>query len=342
MFAQEKPYTVQVDTTQIQIGQPISLDISSDLNQPVFIENIKDLNPFELIEEVQLDTIANQLINRLKITTFEEGKHYIPSLTLQTKDKSYITDSILIQIAEVKVDTVNINWEPIKNIADQPYVFEDFKSYIIWAGILLGVIALVIYILYLLRKNKEKEVVVLAPPYDEASEKLKALDDKKLIEQGEVKAYYIELTNIIRRYYSRTFKIQTLESTSDETVFLLRQVIDDKALNVNKDYVSDLEKLLTQADFVKFAKLYPSDFDIKNDRKITSQLLSDLEDQVIIYYQNNEVEQEKEKDTVEEMVKEPFLKSKRFKIFASLLLALGLLALGYWINNPQGNTFNRN
>ena len=42
LFAQEKPYTVQVDTTQIQIGQPISLDISSDLNQPVFIENIKD------------------------------------------------------------------------------------------------------------------------------------------------------------------------------------------------------------------------------------------------------------------------------------------------------------
>ena len=70
-------------------------------------------------------------------------------------------------------------------------------------------------------------------------------------EKGFVKDHYVQLTTILRRYFDREYEIDTLESTTDETIQDLTKLkLDAKLLN-------DISNLLTEADYVKFAKSKP-------------------------------------------------------------------------------------
>ncbi|MDE5634813.1 MAG: cell wall anchor protein, partial [Muribaculaceae bacterium] len=72
-----------------------------------------------------------------------------------------------------------------------------------------------------------------------------------LCERGEERAYYTELTDILREYIDKRFNINAMEMTS-------RQILD--RLNANPE-TRPSEKLMRQilevADFVKFAKMRP-------------------------------------------------------------------------------------
>jgi hypothetical protein len=80
---------------------------------------------------------------------------------------------------------------------------------------------------------------------------LQALRDKKLWQQGHTKAYYIDLSDIIREYLEKRYTIKTHEKTTDE-IFAALKYID--ITDANR---SALRKILVMADLVKFAKEQP-------------------------------------------------------------------------------------
>jgi hypothetical protein len=57
-----------------------------------------------------------------------------------------------------------------------------------------------------------------------------------------------------------------MESTTSELVAALRQASDQKKMAIEQDTLNNLEKVLRQADLVKFAKSKPPDFEIADDR----------------------------------------------------------------------------
>lgn len=73
--------------------------------------------------------------------------------------------------------------------------------------------------------------------------------NKKIWQQGRLKEYHTELTDVIREYISRRFTVSSVEQTSDETLRALRPLLSDQ-----KELFDQLRKMLTLADLVKFAK----------------------------------------------------------------------------------------
>ena len=80
---------------------------------------------------------------------------------------------------------------------------------------------------------------------------LAALKEKRLWQQGQVKEYYSELTEILRRYFENRFGLMALEETTDEIIEGLRR------MKLLPRIIGDVEDVLVRADLVKFAKYKP-------------------------------------------------------------------------------------
>ena len=75
------------------------------------------------------------------------------------------------------------------------------------------------------------------------------------MERGEVKEYYSELTDIARTYIEEAIEIPAMESTTDELIAAFKIAVVKKKLSLTDETIKNLEKVLKQADLVKFAKL---------------------------------------------------------------------------------------
>lgn len=276
-FAQN-PVEIAIDTTNIRIGEQIEYKISVDKQENVIFPKLvlDSLKKVEVVEEFKIDTTETKYIKKYLLTSFDSGRYVIPRQQVQINTKKFLTDSLLIDVATVKVDTLKQNLYEIKSIKNQPIIFDDYKSYL-W--IVLAILALILlYYFYIFKKKKEQIVKEeLIPPYDLAMQRLSQLDEKFLWQAGKVKPYYIELTDIIRTYIERELNIPALESTTDELMETIRDFNKIKTLDLPKETVNNLQKLLREADLVKFAKHKPLENDIEGHRKDTENIIKDLQ-----------------------------------------------------------------
>ena len=120
-FAQKPMVKAEIDTTNIRIGEQFQLKISVDETQNVIIPKIQ-LKGLEVIDSTRIDTIKNSLIRRYILTGFDSGAFYIPQQQIFVKNQAFLTDSILINIATIAIDTAKVKKFPIKSIKKEPYM----------------------------------------------------------------------------------------------------------------------------------------------------------------------------------------------------------------------------
>ena len=125
IFSQQPPVLLSsVDTTKIKIGEQINYEIkiNTDSIFNIRFEENKIFNPFELIEEFNIDTLKKEgqitLIKKFSITSFEPGVQTLRPQKILVNDILYYSDSILIDVLNVKVDTVSKKFFDIKNITE--------------------------------------------------------------------------------------------------------------------------------------------------------------------------------------------------------------------------------
>jgi Xaa-Pro aminopeptidase len=144
----------------------------------------------------------------------------------------------------------------IKSIKSEPYLFSDYLNYF-W-GLIVALVIIGIILYYVLRdKPTHEEVIERIPPFEMAKQRLQELDQKKLIEQNRIKLYYVELTDIVRSFIEREMKIPALESTTDELIETITDFNESSKLDIPDDTLKKLQRLLQEADLVKFAKMKP-------------------------------------------------------------------------------------
>ncbi len=83
---------------------------------------------------------------------------------------------------------------------------------------------------------------------------MNTLEQKELWQKGDVKAYYSELTDIARNYIEEAIAIPAMESTTAELVAGLKAASQKKKMKLSQETIENLERVLKQADLVKFAK----------------------------------------------------------------------------------------
>lgn len=280
-FAQN-PVEMSVDTTNIRIGEQIEYKITVDKNGQVIFPKLEldSLKKVEVVKESKIDTTETKYVKKYLLTSFDSGRYMIPSQKVLINNKKYLIDSLFIDVATVKVDTTKQGLFPLKSVKKQPIIFDDYKSYLWITLIILALILL--YYLYIFRKKKQEiPLEERIPPFELAMQRLGQLDQKHLWQEGKVKQYYVELTDIVRSYIERELHIPALESTTDELIETITDFSKISTLKLPKETIKNLQKLLQEADLVKFAKFKPVQEDIEGHRVDTENIIKDLKPKIV-------------------------------------------------------------
>jgi len=269
MQAQQAMAAAKVDAKTITIGDQIKLWLEVKLgsaNDKVVWPVIADsLNGLEVVEKGKIDTIVGKdtflLRQRLLVTGFDSGQYYIPSVNFQIVSGGQIsrltTDSIAINVSTIAVDTTKA-FKPIKEIVEVPFSIWDYWQIFV-AAILLIAFGIFIWIYFIKNKktNIPEKAAKVAPEkaHEKALRLLQELRQKHLWEDGRIKEYYSELTDITRTYLEERFDIAALEQTTDELLALLKKQND--ARSELRKVRPELKMILRTADLAKFAKANP-------------------------------------------------------------------------------------
>ena len=134
LLAQELPVVrAKADTTKIRIGEQINYEISVE-NAETGVQfpelELDASGRIEVVSDQPIDTLKNQLIRKYILTSFDSGQYVIPAQRIRIWAQEYLTDSIIIDVSTVAVDTTKQAMFPIKAIQREPFTFQDFKKYL--------------------------------------------------------------------------------------------------------------------------------------------------------------------------------------------------------------------
>lgn len=269
---------VAVDSTELRIGEQINIryQIKGDsLSQIQFAEQ-PNFAPFELLEDFPLDTLRSQahylFTKKYALIQFDSGTYWIPKQKILINGVGAISDSILIRVNTVLVDTLK---QPLFDIKPLVAVKRGYKK--LTQQILItvfGLILLILAVFLVLRVQKKliekrKEL----PPFDRALLELKALEEERPRLQEEYKSYYSKLTDVVRRYLEEEANITALESTSKELLKKLELLKDSGKLDLDGETLRSLKRVLEHADLVKFARSAPEFEVATNDRNLVEDVV---------------------------------------------------------------------
>jgi hypothetical protein len=337
VFAQQKRVATSIDTTKNKVGAEFKLTIktSVDTLSKVDFPKLKNMGALEVIRSYPVDTVKDndryELIKKYGLTQFDSGQYTIPSIKIFINSKPYLTDSITVEVANVAVDTLKQKMYDIKGIVPVKSALSDWWNYLLIAALILGTGALVYWFVKRQRKKKIEEEVYKTP-IERATSLLNTLEEKGLWQKGEVKEYYSELTNIARNYIEEAIDIPAMESTTSELILGLKAASVKKKMTLSQETIQNLERVLKQADLVKFAKSKPLDYEITEDRNKIQKAIFTLDSSI-------PVEIEIEEDTLlNEMQKQKQIqiqlkkrRGKRIVIAVASVLFLLLAITSYFI-----------
>ena len=254
-----------LDSTTLFIGDQTDLHLraTGEVGEQVTMPMLdKELIPgVEIVDRTIVDTLTLkdgrvQYDQYLTLTSFEDSLFYIAPLPFVSGDDTVWSEGLTLNVVQpFEMDTTDMAITDIKGVYKAPIWWWGIFRWVLLALLLAGVgVAGYYLITYLQSRKREEEgneVVTepMRPAEEVALEKLDAIKEKKIWQQGQVKEYHTQLTDVVREYIARRFEVSSVEQTSDETLRDIRPL-----LNERKDLYDQLRKMLTLADLVKFAK----------------------------------------------------------------------------------------
>tara|TARA_B100000575_G_scaffold291947_1_gene299045 strand:+ start:234 stop:1868 length:1635 start_codon:yes stop_codon:yes gene_type:complete len=264
---------VAVDTTKMRIGEQINytLKLKVDSTAQVIFPEQGVFAPFEILEESQIDTIRAQnhylFTKKYALIQFDSGAYWLPSQKVSVNGFAKFSDSLLIQVASVPVDTLKQKLFDIKPIVQVEQNFDALTQSLIFGLLVVLILIGLIYFFFFVKKRREKRRKKLLP-FERAIEELKALESITPYEQEEYKNYYSRLTDVVRRYLEDEAKITALESTTDELLIKLEALKKSGKLELERVTIKNLRSVLQTADLVKFALSTPEFGTTAKDRAL--------------------------------------------------------------------------
>jgi len=257
------------DTSRIFIGDQLKYSLSIEqpdnvtLNLPVFKDTL--IKNIEIISGPVTDTVKNEkgtlLIKQdYLITSFDSGRYQIRPVfaVLKGSDgiKRFYSDYSFLEVLRPDIAPADTTLK-IYDIISPYRAPVTIGEILPWV---LGLIAAVViayfaikYIKKLRKEPSETEIIVLKDPaHVIALRELEHLKELRLWQKGEVKQYYSNLTEILRKYLENRFSVFSLELTTSETLDALLKT----GFRKDKSY-ENLKTVLSGADMVKFAKHNP-------------------------------------------------------------------------------------
>ena len=300
--AQEVEVEGKVESKDVQVGKPFTLDLSLKVPYGWFVEwndfAIDTLsNQIDIIKRSEVERTADADSNvivrqQLTLMTFDTGQIQVPAVGL-TYAKSFddplrmkaFTEPIDLYATTIVVDTL----QPYKPIVEPIAAPIQMKEVFPW---ILAVLLLALAAFGLWYWSKHRKVKVDAegnivrgpviPPYDKAVGDLENLRQQKLWQSGKVKEYFSTLTDIAREYIEGQFGVNAVEMTTDD---ILEEV---KPLRFSQETYNKLKETMEVADLVKFAKYSAANLESEN----AMNSMTDFVNESYAQYQKRKAEEE--------------------------------------------------
>ena len=258
----QEPYArATVDSTRYLVGDaiPVHVQISHAPGaavRPLFADTI---GGFTILGSSPLRVEGERVsVGDVVVAKYDSGDATLPPLqflvTLATDSagQTVATGELHFTIQTVPVDTA----QDIKDLKSPLSIPLTWQEILLGCALLLLVAAMG-YLFYRWWKRRllpaaEVSAAPSRPAHVIALEELGTLKQKKLWQQGLIKPYYTEVTDILRRYLENRYRLMALERTTDE-------ILDDlRRIRMTGELLKKADHLLRRADLVKFAKHQPA------------------------------------------------------------------------------------
>lgn len=254
----------KLDTNAMMIGDHVGLELGLKMPEgftaqwPQLVDTIS--KNIEIISKQPVDTTKSdgnlELKQLLTITSFDSGYFALPEFRFSyhnVNDSAKFTvgtNQLYLMVNTPVVDTTKA-FKVIKGPVKEPVTLAEVLP---WVLLGLVVVGLAIFLIWYIRKRRQHEPVFVKkpkpvlPPDVLAIQKLEELRLAKIWQQGKLKVYFTDLTDIIREYLDGRFNIDAMEMTSYE----IMEAIEGK--RINSEAIEKLKNVMQLADLVKFAK----------------------------------------------------------------------------------------
>jgi hypothetical protein len=257
----------RVDKNKITIGDLIqySIIVTRDENVNIEIPDLgANLGAFEIRDYNDPDPEKRngEIIQHREytISTYDIGDYEIPPVTVRyTIGEDSIWKELTSEHIKINVESLKPSEAgDIRDIKPPLVIEKDWMRIIrfVVAGVIIVLIGILVFI-YIKRRREGKSFIPhrekpKRPPHEIALEELELLLQDELLEKGEVKQFYIRISEIIRRYIEGRFFIVAIEMTTTQLIDNMNEA------EIEKEDVQLVEDFLMQCDLVKFAKYIPT------------------------------------------------------------------------------------
>ena len=290
---------VATSTKNIKIGEQIEYKISvqAPANAAVVFPEGQTFGALEMVKTNPTDTLKEAGKFRLEkayyLTQFDEGKYTIPQQKIQISHKDFYTDSLLVEVHNVAIDTLKQPLYDAKPIAE---VTSPSSSHL-WLWI-VGIVALLLtaaalyFFVFRKKKLSAEEERKKLPPFERAIQDLKDLQNSKYLIESQHKAYYTRLTDIVKEYLEDEVHILAKESTTDELLAKINDLQQTGKLHLSAETISNLKRVLQNADLVKFAKSKPSDNNAEYDRETIENVVIKTQEAIPVIQPEDQINEQ--------------------------------------------------
>jgi hypothetical protein len=267
-FAQQVGLSARTDSTNFRIGDWIYLHVDGTVaaNVDTIAPAVRDsLGPFEVLGIARDQNKPSWII---RLMTVDTGTVFVPPVAFEyrlkgdtTRKRAY-TNPVALNVKSISIDPKG-DIKDIKPPVSAPWTFRDFLPYLI-ALVLLAAAGYGYY--YYRKKQREKLAAYVPPkpkiaPHTAALYALRELEEKRLWQNGHVKQFYSEATDIIRTFFERRWNFIALELTTDEILHHMKRFPESETV------WNTMQPFFITADLVKFAKYIPTPEENENELK---------------------------------------------------------------------------
>ena len=210
----------------------------------------------------------------LQLAAYKIGDIEVPALNVESVRTTGEKEVLATEPIKVVVQSVLTGkQDTLKDLKPQAEIDADYKPFLFFLAALASAAYLVYRLIqYFKRRQKppapKPERVRLAE--EVAREAIERLLARKLVEQGLFKQFYLELSEIIKRFLGSKLGVHSLERTTEEFTRDLR------AVSVPSAQYRMIREFLEDCDLVKFAKYRPGPEEVAEIIERSRRMIDDL------------------------------------------------------------------
>ena len=259
LSAQDVQAAIAPDTVRVgdivAVGVQVLLAPGTELVVPDTLELSGDLENAAR-KRVRVDSLNDGTLRHIityPITAWRPGRYPLPEITLSLLHNG-VRQTVPVTLPELNVltvlppDTAGVEAKPPRDVWG--------ASRLWWPLVLLGLLALALIaaLIWWWRRRKRPEevlpeiVIPAVPPREWALSELERIRQMGLLERGDYRRFYIELSDLLRHYVVKLDGMWSTDLTTGELDSRMRQARAEPGTLVG---------VLERADLVKFARHQP-------------------------------------------------------------------------------------